>query len=65
MINYASNDNIEALQTMMLEGRLMAGEKGEKVTVVKFGYTKSLVRFHSNGVTGYVPTEKIKDKLVE
>ncbi|CAM3830508.1 hypothetical protein [Mesobacillus thioparans] len=63
MWGYIVEENNDALARMMENGRLFAGAKGGRVTVVDFGLTTSLIEVIDTGLRGYVPTEKVKSRL--
>jgi hypothetical protein len=65
MMGYVVENNIDALERMMWEGELSSGDKGQEVTILKFGYTRSLIEVVESGLRGYVPTEKVKSKVIE
>lgn len=55
LLRYASKDNKEALQEMLLNGKAMFIQKGTEFTMVDAGIITDKIRV--DGVEGYVPAE--------
>ncbi|SES17751.1 hypothetical protein [Psychrobacillus sp. OK032] len=65
LISYYVADNGDAIIRMMENGRVFAGSKGEKVTVIDSGFTQSYIEIVSTGMRGYVESELVRSKIEE
>lgn len=62
-IDYSIAGNTEAIQRLLVEGKLFPGKKGDRVTVVDFGFMTTYIELVDDGVRGFVETEYVKDKI--
>ncbi|MDT0161612.1 hypothetical protein [Bacillus sp. AG4(2022)] len=61
--SYIVSSNTEAISRMMANGRVIAINKGEVVTMIDSGYTTSLVEIRSTGERGYIAAEMVRSSL--
>lgn len=63
LISYIVADNGDAIIRLMENGRVFAGSKGERVTVIDSGFTQSYIEIVSTGMRGYVESELVRSKI--
>jgi hypothetical protein len=63
LMSYVVNDNYEALDQMVLEGKAVLLPKGTPITVVDRGIVKSKINVINTGKRGWVPSEFLSKEI--